>query len=55
MAKRLMVLILVVLTFVAGYNIGKQHTIQSAGLYDIAEDEYYLYFGDEVHTYTFDE
>lgn len=53
--KKLIAVILIAVALMAGYTIGKQHTIQSAGLYDIAEDEYYLYFGDEVHAYTFDE
>ena len=53
--KRLMAIVLVALVFIAGYSIGRQHTIKSAGLYDIAEDEYYLYFGDEVHAYTFED
>lgn len=45
-------IILVVLALVGGYTIGRQHTIRQASLYDIAEDEYYISFGDEIHTYT---
>lgn len=52
--RKLLAILLVAVALVTGYNIGRQHTIQSAGLYDIAEDEYYLYFGDEVHAYSLD-
>ena len=53
--KKLIAIILVALTFIGGYTIGRQHTIRQAELYDIAEDGYFLNFGDEVHSYTFEE
>ena len=46
---------LVVIALVCGYTIGRQHTIRQAELHSIAEDGYHINFGDEVHSYTFEE
>lgn len=47
--------VLVVLALVGGYTIGRHNTIRQAELLDITEGEYHINFGNEVHTYTFEE
>ena len=49
------VLILIALATVVGYNIGRHNTITSAELYTITENGYEISFGDEVHSYIFEE
>lgn len=53
--KKLVSVILIAVALMVGYTIGRQQTIHQAELYEITEDGYYLNFGDEVHSYTFEE
>lgn len=55
MKKVVIIIILVALALIGGYTIGRQHTIRQAELLDITDTEYHINFGDEVHTYTFEE
>ena len=55
MKKFIVIIALVALAFVGGYTIGRQQTIRQAELLDITDTEYHINFGDEVHTYTFEE
>ena len=50
----LIVVAIIVLTLICGYTIGRHNTIRQAELLDITENEYYINFGNEVHTYTFE-
>lgn len=50
--KTAIAIILIAVSMVCGYTIGRQHTIRQAELYDITEDGYYINFGNEVHSYT---
>jgi hypothetical protein len=46
---------LVTIALIGGYTIGRHHTIRQAELYDITESGYDINFGNEIHTYTFEE
>lgn len=54
-AITVLVIAIVALAIVGGYHMGRYHTIRQAELLDINESEYNINFGDEVHTYTFEE
>lgn len=49
--KKIIIIIIAMLTFILGYTASQQHTIRSAELLD----EYRISFDDEVHTYMFKE
>ena len=53
--NKLVSVILIAVALIVGYTIGRQQAIQQAVLLNVAENEYYLSFGDEVHIYTFEE
>lgn len=53
--KKLVSVILIAVALIVGYTIGRQQTIQQAELLNVADSEYYLNFGNEVHIYTFEE
>ena len=53
--KKLIIALAIILALVGGYTIGRQHTIRSVELLDSTDTEYHIGFGDEVHTYTFEE
>ena len=55
MKRVAVIIILVVIALVGGYAIGRNTTIRQAELLDVTSTEYHINFGDEVHTYTFDE
>lgn len=50
--KKLIFALTIILALVGGYIIGRQHTIHTAELLESTDTEYYISFGDEVHTYT---
>ena len=52
--KAFFIFITLILVLVLGYAIGRTNTIRQAELLDITDTEYYIGFGDEIHTYTFD-
>ena len=54
-AITVLVIAVVALAIVGGYHMGRYNTIRQAELLDINESEYHINFGDEVHTYTFEE
>ena len=45
--------ILALLIFAGGYAIGRHNTIRSVELCDITEQEYYINFNGEVHSYDY--
>lgn len=53
--KVALIIILVALTLFGGYTIGRHSTIRQAELLDVTNTEYHIGFGDEIHTYTFEE
>ena len=55
MKRTIITIILVLTTLVCGYIIGRQDTIRSAELLEVTDTEYYITFGDEVHSYIFEE
>lgn len=54
-AIALLIIAITVLALMSGYYMGRHHTIRQAELLDINGHEYNINFGDEVHTYTFEE
>lgn len=52
--KPICLVLALILVLMIGYAIGRHQTIRQAELIDIADGEYHIGFGDEIHTYTFD-
>lgn len=55
MKKVLAVILLIILALAVGYNLGRYNTIRSAELVGVTGTTYRIGFGNEVHTYTFEE
>ena len=53
--KKLIALTLIILALIGGYTIGRNRTIRQAELLEVTDAEYYINFGDEIHSYTFEE
>ena len=53
--KKLILALAIILAFVSGFIVGRQYTIRTAELLESNDTEYHISFGDEVHSYTFDE
>ncbi len=47
--------VIVAITLLGGYTIGRYHAIRQAELLESTESEYHIGFGDEVHVYTFED
>ena len=52
--KALILAIAIALALMLGYMAGKCQTIRQADLINVTDHKYYIGFGDEIHTYTFE-
>lgn len=52
--KALILAIAIALALMLGYMAGKRQTIRQADLINVTDHKYYIGFGDEIHTYTFE-
>ena len=52
--KSTCIVLALIFVLVAGYNIGRTNAIHQAELLNTTDTEYFINFGGEVHSYTFE-